>query len=267
MRKRFFVSAVLLAVFVMLSHAVQAGVSLRFTGGFYHMSYKDFNDWAKQFNEFIDEANQDIPASQKIPHLDEINWVPEFGGELLFSVAPTVSIGAGAGIIAGSSSLAYQEQGYGFDIDHKVRAYPITATAYVRFPAVPIKPFLYGGVGLYRSKLTFGFFEMIAGDRLGYSAELTDWNFGLHGGGGISFNIAPTISLDLDVRLRWADLKGFEGTATSTDGETRDVFLAKGTVDGVYLYGPEDVEEKGNLEEASVNLTGYGFFVGLSIGF
>lgn len=267
MRKRFFSLAVLLAVFVILPQAVFAGVSLRFTGGYYHMGYKDFNDWVKQLNASIDEANQDIPASQQIPKMDEMTWVPEFGGEILFSVAPTVSIGAGVGIIAGSSSIAYQLEGFGIDFDHKVRSYPFTATAYVRFPAIPIKPFLYGGAGFYRSKATFDYYALMDYDRLGYSAELTDWQFGIHGGGGISFNIAPTISLDIDMRFRWADLKGFEGTATSSDGETIDVFLAKGTVDGEYLYGPEDVAAKGTIGEGSVSLTGYGFFVGLNIGF
>jgi opacity protein-like surface antigen len=267
MKKLFFASAVLLAVFMLSSNVMGAGISLRFTGGYYHMSYADFNDWVKQFNRAIDEANQGIPESLRIPNMDEITWVPEFGGEILFAVAPAVSIGAGVAIISGSTSLAYLEQGYGFDIDHKVRVYPFTATAYVRFPAIPIKPFLYGGMGFYKSKLIFDYYEYIAGDRDGYNAELTDWQFGVHGGGGISFNIAPMISLDLDVRLRWADLKGYEGTARSVDGETRDVFLAKGTINDTYIYGPEDVAYKDDWQEASVNLSGYGFFVGLNIGF
>ena len=69
------------------------------------------------------------------------------------------------------------------------------------------------------------------------------------------------MSIDIGAQGRWADVSGFEGTATNQDNETVDVYLAE--YDG--YFGPE--EKNAGEPEGSVDLSGMMIFVGLSFGF
>ncbi|HSG28663.1 MAG TPA: outer membrane beta-barrel protein [Candidatus Krumholzibacterium sp.] len=237
----------------------QAGVGFRAIGGFTHISYSDYNEWA-------DDVNESLAG---VADVANIRWVPEFGAEFYYTFSPMIEAGLGVGIISGSSDIAVSDLTGTLSLEHGMKAYPLSANLYFR-PAVPfvsMKPYVYGGVAMVYSSVDFSLRIPEAGETEGYDADLNAWGLGLHGGGGIEFSIAPKVSLDLGFRLRWADIDGFEGTATSLDGETKDVFLAGEDSGDGFLYGAEDVAEKGNYDEGSVDLSGYSLYIGIKAGF
>jgi opacity protein-like surface antigen len=248
--------------------AVQAGFGFRVSGGYYRMGYGDYNDFVEVINNSIARLNQQLPPEMRIPdELDALHWVPEFTGEILYGFVPTFEVGLGVGIMYGKSKLSFSFQDESFLYEHRAKAYPIMLTGYWRPPTTTIKPYLFGGLGMYSTTLEFEESVTEGTTREAYTAELSKWGFGLHGGGGISFNVAPMLAIDIEARFRWADIKGFEGTATSSDGEKLDVFLAKGYVDNMYVYGPESVDNKNEWEEGSFNLSGFGLFIALRASF
>ncbi|MCK4235579.1 MAG: outer membrane beta-barrel protein [Candidatus Krumholzibacteria bacterium] len=272
MRALFRVFLLVMVLSFVLSASGEAQVGFRVKGGFSYIAYGEYNDFADNNNEMLLEAK--IAGAE----YDNMNWVPEFGGEVTLSVIPTVTVGLGAGMILGTADFAFSMVTLNANYEHKMKAYPITATGYFK-PAVPFtfaKPFFFGGIGLYYSKLTFSeSYEssVVMPDTTSYDSELTKCGFGLHGGAGIEFVIAPMVSFELCVMGRWVDIKGYEGTRTRADGTSEDVYLA---YDSVYIarygvdvpyYGPLSVDEKSRYEEGSVNLSGYGFTLGLRVAF
>jgi hypothetical protein len=68
------------AIVVAAAGVSHAGIGFRATGGYSHISYGDFNDW-------VDEANESLAAGGA-GEIDNIKWVPEFGGEFYYSIVP-----------------------------------------------------------------------------------------------------------------------------------------------------------------------------------
>ncbi len=240
----------------------EAGIGFRATGGYSHISYGDFNDW-------VDEVNESL-ASGGAGEIDNIKWVPEFGGEFYYSIVPMFEIGVGAGMMMGNSEYSFTDGDESVEFEHKIKAFPINANFYFK-PNVPfsgMKPYLYAGGAMYYTKLDFGFKLANLSDEGGYDAELSTWGFGIHGGGGMEFPIIPSLSLDVGFKIRWASIGGFEGTATDLEGETRDVFLAGFTDDeGNWSYGPAEASMEGEYDEGKVDLTGYTIYIGFKAGF
>ncbi|MCK4538414.1 MAG: outer membrane beta-barrel protein [Candidatus Krumholzibacteria bacterium] len=260
MKRSAAVAVVMTIVLSFVSSLACAGIGARVYGGLTHISYSDYNEW-------VDDANEELGVGE---NLDNMKWVPEFGGELYYSVAPMFEIGLGAGMILGSTEYSFSELTSFIDFNHKMKAFPISANLYFRpsVPFVSMKPYLYGGGGMYYSRLDFGFKISDGTDTWGYDAELSTWGFGIHGGGGMEFSIAPTFSLDIGFRVRWADISGYEGSATNTDGETIDVFLVGDTDgDGDAIYDIAPLEDKADYDEGSVDLTGFTIYIGFKAGF
>ncbi|UCF04977.1 MAG: outer membrane beta-barrel protein [bacterium] len=254
-----FVFGIALAVMTAPAYA-QGGVGVRITGGYSYITYSDFNDFVEDFNAQLDGEET----------LDEMHWVSEFSGEVTFSAFPGFTVGVGAGIVSGKSDWAVAIGLQQIRQEHKMRAYPFTLTGYFEPPApfTFAKPLVYAGVGAYRSTITFRFAASpdIEGSP-DFDAELTDWGFGVHGGAGLRFKVAPIIDLDLGIKGRWATIKGYEGTATSGN-ETKDVVLVKYVTDeGFRAYGVQPAEDADLYEEGKVDLSGYGFVVSVVIGF
>ncbi|RJR26182.1 MAG: hypothetical protein C4574_07600 [Candidatus Latescibacterota bacterium] len=258
------VAAVSCAAAAILAASAAGAVDIRVTGGYTRVAYGDYNT-------FADGVNTVIAADPTITgELGAIRWIPEIGLEATVPVAPPFSLGAGAGVLWGSSSFEFSAGGSTLSFEHTVKAYPLTATVYADLPApfAFAKPYAFAGGGAYYA--TVGFEERLGGtgDVVGYDAELSAWGFGLHGGAGLSFAVAPRIGLDLGVRLRYAKIKGFEGTATSTEGETADVVLGyfEGG-EGYMIYGPVRADEAAGTGEGSVDLGGFGVSLGLRVAF
>jgi hypothetical protein len=128
---------------------------------------------------------------------------------------------------------------------------------------------IYGGVGFYRTILEFDDSSTVGGQTEGGNSELDKWGFGLQAGGGVSIVLAPTVSFNVGVQGRWADISGFKGTATDLDGNQEEVYLGKGEVERDNImypyYGPATKDS--GLGKASVNLSAFTIFIGLTGGF
>jgi len=263
--RRFKLTVVTTLVLVALwASSSSAGFGVRVTGGLSYIKYSDYND-------FVDYINDVVISSLGVSgELGNIHYVPEAGGEVLFSTIPMFTVGVGAGMIYGKSSMNVEISGDALSFEHKVKAYPITGTLYFK-PSIPLfiaKPYFYAGVGLYNCKLYFTEVLTVSGASSGYDAELSKTGFGYHGGAGIEFSVVPTVSISFEVKGRIAKIKGFEGTATNLDGDKKDVFLAKYTDDyGNPIYGPEDVADKERFGEGALDLSGFGANVAVKIFF
>jgi opacity protein-like surface antigen len=248
-----------------------AGFGIRLTGPATYVGYGDFNDYVDTYNS---EYLSDSPYKY-----ENINWAPEFGVEVLYTLLPKIDIGVGAGIIMGTSEYSVSAGLENITLRHKIRPYPFTATAYYRLPWMggPFKPIAYGGVGVYYNKAFFSSAYMGTGNDYSYEWTLTKWGFGLHGGVGFEISILPKLSVDLGIKARWANFTGFEGT-DPISGEK--VIIGTGTVEvevgdppAIYIvpvYEPmtaEFVNENENLREAEVSLTGYSIVIGINIMF
>lgn len=264
MKKMLTVLAACVIILISTHSGAEADIEFRVTAGVDYISYGDFNNFVDDYNDLIGDVDTFNIISDE---LGNIHWTPEVNGEVRMSILPALSAGLSVGFLYGKSDFSYSEAGVSFSYEHKVTVYPIKATGYFTLPTPSFKPYVYGGAGLYVSKLEFENYLSGGGEEFGYTAELNKTGFGLHGGAGIRFSFTPIIGFDIGVMGRWADIKGFEGTATSTEGEEKDVFLAYQEEDDDVLYGPESVDEKDNYGEGSLDLSGYGFYVGLSVGF
>jgi opacity protein-like surface antigen len=240
-----------------------AGIGVRVSGGLSHISYGDFNDFADYFN------NEVLAAGGASGEIASIHWVPEFEGEVVVSLAPMIDIGIGAGIITGGSDFSFKTGADRLDYSHTVKAYPLTGTVYVKLPFLPFaKPYAFAGGGMYHTKATFDESVTTGGSTDGFTADLTKWGFGLHGGAGLSFALAPRIGLDVGVKGRWIKIKGLTGTAKGSDGKSVDVFLAYYTdKDGALQFGPEALSDKGTYGEGAVDLSGYAFTLTMTVAF
>ena len=262
--KRVTTATVLLAFLLLFAASgVSAGFGVRVSGALSYISYGDFNDAA-------DYANREgLWASGATGEVGAIHWVPEFGGEVIVPVIPRLSVGVGGGIVFGKSSYVLQTSLGSYSYEHAIKAYPVTATAYVNLPMLPFaKPYLYLGGGAYRVKLTFEESTSSGSSTDEASAELQKWGFGLHGGAGLSFDIVPRVQFELGLKWRRTIVKGFEGTRRNPDGSSTDVFLASyRDADGNLNFAPESIADKGAFGEGSVDLSGFAFMLGLTVSF
>lgn len=239
-------------------------VALRLTAGYTRVAYGDYNSFAEGVNKLI-AADPSITGE-----LGTIHWIPEIGLEAILPIAPRISLGAGAGMLTGSSSFAFSAGGSTLTYEHTVKTYPLSATIRAEIPA-PFSfasPYAFAGGGAYR--VTVGFEERLAGSggAVGYDAELSAWGFGLHGGAGFSFAVAPRVGLDVGFRARYAKVDGFAGTATSTEGETAAVVLGLYESDGGYtVFGPVSAADAAEYGTGAVDLGGFGISLGLHVSF
>lgn len=257
--KKIIVIAALVVSFVQAAPA-RAGFGVKVRGGYAHVGYGDFND-------YVEAANLSLAG---IAELEKITWVPEVSAEFTFPIIPTFSGGVGLGYLKGTSEFAFGIGSESLSYEHSVRAVPITATAYWEPPLVGLHPYVFGGAGVYHTRLAFEQSTTSGGETESFSADLSTWGFGVHGGAGLRFEIVPTVGLDVGVFGRWASISGFEGTATNPDGETIDVYLVRDevAVEGsgdVDYYGPRPVDE--DYDEGTVDLTGFTIYIGVTVGF
>jgi opacity protein-like surface antigen len=257
-------AAVLLGFALLLAaNGASAAIGVRATGGLSYVSYGDFNDAAEYANK------EGLWASGATGEVGAIHWIPEFGGEVVVPLIARLSVGVGGGIVFGKSAYVLRTGLGSYSYEHTMKAYPVTATAYVDLPALPFaRPYLYLGGGAYRASLTFEESTSGGSSAETASADLRKWGFGFHAGAGLSFAIVPTVKFDIDLKWRRAVVKGFEGTRTNPDGGTTQVFLASYTdPDGNVNFAPESTADRDVFGEGSVDLSGFAFLLGLTVSF
>lgn len=249
---------------LVVSSAAAAGFGVRVRGGMSRVSYGDFN-------EFADGINALIAADPTITgELATIRWIPEIAVEATMPVSGVLTLGFGAGLLRGSSSYELSAGSSTLSFEHRVGAYPLTATLYAAIPApfAFARPYAFAGAGAYYATAAFEQRLGAGGDVFGYDSDLSAWGWGLHGGAGLSFAVAPTVSIEIGVQGRYAVVDGFEGTATSTEGETADVVLGfyEGE-EGYMVFGPVNAADAAGVDEGAVDLSGFGFTLGATISF
>lgn len=264
MKRGFIAAAIVIGTLAAAECAQTAGIGLRLNGGACYVMYPDYND-------FVDDVNAQLMLESSVTgELGALHWGMEFGGELFMGVMPAVDVAVGAGFMSGASEFSFAAGDESMSFEHRAKSYPLTATVYAKLP-IPlgvVKPFVFGGGGAYPTTITFEESVDSGAGSSSYEAELSKTGFGVHGGVGCAIGIMPMASIEISVRGRYAKITGFEGTATSSDGETADVFLAKELGDdGFHHFGPEAVEDKALYEEASVDLSGFSFMLGLAFSF
>lgn len=235
-----------------LSGVARADTGLRLNIGMSHITYDDFNNYVDEVNKTLNTVGLE---------LDHLNWLPEIQGEFIYSPLPLINIGVGAGVMMGKAEL--NSTNYG-NIKHGIRVYPLTLTGYFKpdIPFMPVKPFVFGGLGVYYSKISCEF-NFGSSQGINEETDLTASAFGVHAGAGLEFSILPLLSLEFAVRGRWVDIKGFEGEGVDANGDKVDVFL----ISEGDMFGPGDVADKDQYREGSLGLTGYGFTLGLKLVF
>jgi opacity protein-like surface antigen len=258
--KKSIVAAAVVLSIALWTVPADAGLGVKVRGGYTHIGYGDFND-------YVEAANVSLAG---IAEMEKIDWLPEVSAEFTFSVLPTFTAGVGIGYLKGTSKFSFGLGGDELSYEHSVRAVPLTATAYWEPPLVGLHPYVFGGVGMYHTKLFFSQAVTVGGDMASYEADLTKWGFGLHGGAGMRFEIVPTVGLDVGVYGRWASISGFEGTATNQDGDSYDAYLVRDTVEDpvsgeVDYYGPWPTGD--SYDEGTVDLSGFTIFIGVTVGF
>jgi opacity protein-like surface antigen len=254
-------SCIIVALFA--AHPAR-GIDVRVTGGYTHVAYGDFNDFADGINAII-AADPEISGE-----FGNINWIPEIGAELSMPLMHRLSLSAGAGLLWGTSEFTFSSGGAILSFEHAIKAYPLTAALYAEIPApfAFAKPYAYAGGGAYYTKLTFEERAGAGGDITGYDADLTSWGFGMHGGLGLAVSVTPLVSIDFGFKGRYVKIKHFEGTATSTEGETVDVVLGFYEGEGGYMvYGPVGAAYAGAVDQGTVDLTGYAITAGVNVSF
>jgi len=259
MKRLFRVAIVMVVCSVCAAASVHGGVGFRVGGAFSYISYGQYNNMVDYFN---DEILSEPSASGK---LDNLHWVPELSGEFLYSLAPMVQVGIGAGLIWGTSRFSVEPLDY--VSEHTVRAYPVTATVYVETPVpyAAVKPYVFAGGGAYYSKV--GFTVSSAIDSLNMESDLSAWGFGLHGGAGVEYSIAPKVSLVFEAKGRWAKIQGLEGTRTIALGPSEDAYLAYIEESDRVNYGPMSTDDSGTYGEGTVDLSGFAFSLGIKVAF
>ncbi len=214
---------------LLLAGSSQAGLGVRISGPATHVSLGQFNDYVDAFNS---EYLSGTPYSW-----NNLNWMPEFSGEILYNVTPMLDVGIGMGLIVSTSELSIIAGLESSSEKHKLRSYPFTATGYYEpgWALGPFKPFFYGGAGIYYTNWTYSTAYMGTRDDFSYEWNLTKWGFGLHGGLGVEISILPKLSVDVGFKGRWANFKGFEG---KDPFEGDDVILGVGTIEHVVEISP-----------------------------
>lgn len=256
--------AICAVLLVALSVHESKALGIRAKGGFAHIAYGDFNEFAQGVNEQI-ASDPEVSGE-----LGAINWVPELGAELLVPILPRLELGLGAGAIWGSSNFTFSSGAATFSFEHTVKSFPIGATLYATIP-VPMsfaKPFISAGGAAYYTIL--GFEERLgaAGTVLGYDATLSSWGFGFHGAAGISLDILPGADIEIGFGGRYAKVRGFEGNATNTTGESLDVALGFYEDEhGYKIYGPVDASESSSVGEGTVDLSGYAVTLAVRVSY
>jgi hypothetical protein len=253
-------TALMAAFSLVLCGNASSETGIRLNAGMSRVSYDDYN-------KFVDEVNKSLSSIGL--ELEKLHWLPEIQGEFIYSPLPLITVGAGAGMLFGKAELS---SGLIGQMEYGVKTYPITVTGYFKpdLPLMPVKPYAFFGLGMYYSKINFELDQNFV-QGVSESADMTTWGFGFHGGAGLEFSILPALSLELGVRARWAELKGFEGTGTDANGDPVDVFLVSDEIlyQGNYYpaFGPLDVAEKDKYNEGALDLSGYGFSLGLKFAF
>lgn len=233
------------AVLSLLSLPIYSNVKISFklSGGAASIGGGDLNETIRENHKrFADYSNIGISA---LLDQDELKWMPDFNGELIFHFTPNFAIGIGTGYLSkttkGKRMISYSDYFWGpletdisFDANaidsYMLSAIPVTLDMYFFTQlSKSISVFFSGGIGYYFGKCEYeqtsnntSLMELVYdnfGFELGYefatngtmSEKVSATAVGFQGGIGFQLNISRNFGVVTEVAGRFVNFKNWEG--------------------------------------------------------
>jgi opacity protein-like surface antigen len=205
---------------------------LKLTGGYGTMATGDYNTYIQSRGEELSQYSE-ISGATYEGEFKKINLGIEHEGEFIMKLFGGFGIGIGTGYIKRSNEAEFVRSRppdpilptfTSNSMKLKLKAVSINLSAYYFTPdTLPLKLFLYGGVGYYFGKITYIFRRdtQPAGDVSPTwrqdEGEIKDQALGFQGGAGLEFKIIPKVNFFIEGRARHCELKSWEGDQTETE--------------------------------------------------
>jgi opacity protein-like surface antigen len=213
--------------------------SFKLTGGMYFSFGNDYNKGIEGYNNYLKDEFASVSGE-----FEKFSTALNFQGELIFHFSPNMGIGVGGGYFQWSKSNLVEADGGGAiqEITYTPKLSVVSIFAnfhYMTAIAPMLKVDLYAGPGLYLTKLDWEDTDVLYGLwDLTHIFESSSTAFGFQAGLGLSFELAPNISLVVDGFYRYAKIPEFKGTWTE-----KGYFLwisGENSYDNSYLWYYED---------------------------
>lgn len=301
-RKLIALSTMVFAFFALtgITQGLTPGFKFKLTGGYGTISVGDYNTYGEDSEKFMDDYasllqqwNPGLSITQE-GEFKKMNWGLEFEGEAILTLG-TFGIGGGFGYLRRGKetemSISASEVGFsvGGSIEPRFSIISLHSSFYFFVPTPPpIGIYVYAGPALYRGKITSTLIEYER--ETGWydwseeaEIEATATSFGFHGGVGVEIDIASNIAFFIEGKGKFGKLSGWEGEVTYTERENG--WSGTESLDGtIYFYEMEKLPGKWyseiemedskpsgawarDVEEFSVNLTGFSLRAGIVIKF
>jgi opacity protein-like surface antigen len=214
-------------------------VSLKVTGGMYFNFGNDYNKGIEGYNNYLNDEFTSVSGE-----FEKFSKALNFQGELIFHFNPNMAIGLGGGYLQWSKNNLV-EPDWGGAIEEityapKLSVISVFANFHYMTPIAPkLNIDLYAGPGLYLTKFDWEDSDVLSGVwDLTHTFSSSSTAFGFQAGLGLSFELAPNISLVVDGFYRYAKIPELKGTWT----EEGYVLWMSGenSYDNSYLWYYED---------------------------
>lgn len=178
----------------------------------------DVNKHLDGWNQLLDTA-ANLFGYNVSGEISPLGFGSSFGGELILSFNPSISLGLGAEYLRFSKQstkkLTVEGEMIEFSMEPKISAIPLTLTLYYGIPVGEfLKVVLGAGAGYYLGKYE-GIMRQTFVDGSGTDRFESDANtFGAHGSFNLELNIGRSMALIFGVSGRFAVFKDLIGTQT-----------------------------------------------------
>jgi opacity protein-like surface antigen len=224
-RKLAVLSMLLFAIFALTGISQAQGFRLKLSGGYGTMTTGDYNSYGAGLDSLI--GILEALGATTEGEFNKINLGFEYEAELIWSLPAGFGVGVGVGYIRRGETTEMNASlplvgSASASIVPKITAIPVNLSAYYFTPGVvPLKFFVYGGIGYYFGKMTIDIREDSTPPAFWSEQEamFKDQGFGLHGGIGLEFKVAPRIALFIEGRARQCKLKGWDGDGNYEDSD------------------------------------------------
>jgi hypothetical protein len=222
----------------------QSKFSIKLTGGASTITGGDLNTDIREFHKFMSNLNQ-VPGYSASLDLNEMNYVFNFGGELVYQFNNNFGVGIGAEYLTrtaeGPAKIAYSDSneywwGTGFDVydevnthSYTLKAIPILLNLYYWIPWGEKKSIFlnfgagyyfgsfkhkseFNGTSEYREESWYYWDYLYNYSYTGVNEDTTKTTtFGFHGGIGFDLNLTAHIGIIFEARGRIVNFKDWEG--------------------------------------------------------
>lgn len=223
------------------------GFSLKLGGGAGSWNGSDINNFFLDTNVLLTNTAGLVVGGDVVGQLDELNYGPDFEGELILELPKNFALGIGIGYMVRSgdstAEISLLEARNSIDVETRFTAVPILLNGYFNLPVgEKTKVYVKAGVGYYIGKAKYSVRQeqTIPGFTPTWEEEEGDASssaFGFQGGVGIEFNLTETVGLFFEMSGRYANLKNWEGTNRYED------FLGVSDSESVEWYYAEEYDD------------------------